>query len=48
MFGEEMSDSLVFSPASNFMSNTPGMSPSPGNKAHSSLLGGAKPKTDGP
>ncbi len=30
VFGENMSDSLVFSPASNFMVNTPGMSAHPG------------------
>lgn len=31
VFGENMSDSLVFSPASNFMINTPGMSSRPGS-----------------
>jgi hypothetical protein len=30
VFGDDMSDSLVFSPASNFMVSTPGMSPRPG------------------
>jgi hypothetical protein len=45
VFGEDMTDSLVFSPASNFMTNTPGMSPAP--TKHNGDTPSSAPKTDG-
>lgn len=42
VFEEDMKDSLVFAPASNFMTNTPGLSPAPGRTPKLRVGAGAR------